>query len=94
MGIKYSGNMGRSGIRGEEPTYRPASYYFDNKHLIPAPRLRLKLFKDGLKEQKCERCGNSEWMGAPIPLELHHKDFNHYNNSFDNLQILCSNCHM
>ena len=33
-------------------------------------------------------------MGQSIPLELHHIDFNHYNNSLDNLQILCSNCHM
>lgn len=33
-------------------------------------------------------------MGKPIPLELHHKDCNHYNNNMDNLIILCSNCHM
>ena len=33
-------------------------------------------------------------MGKPIPLELHHKDLNHYNNDINNLQILCSNCHM
>lgn len=50
--------------------------------------------EDGLKEERCECCGLSEWMGKPIPLELHHKDFNHYNNSLENLQILCANCHM
>lgn len=47
-----------------------------------------------LKGGVCTSCGLSEWMGKPIPLELHHKDFNHYNNSLDNLQILCANCHM
>lgn len=52
------------------------------------------LIDRGIKESKCKCCGLSEWMGKPIPLELHHKDFNHYNNSLDNLQILCANCHM
>ena len=46
---------------------------------------RKRLIEDGLKEAKCERCGLSEWMGLPIPLELHHIDFNHYNNNLDNL---------
>lgn len=52
------------------------------------------LIERGIKENKCECCGLSEWIGKPIPLELHHKDFNHYNNSLDNLQVLCANCHM
>ena len=32
-------------------------------------------------------------MGEKIPLELHHKDGDHFINDFDNLQILCPNCH-
>lgn len=32
-------------------------------------------------------------MSQKIPLELHHIDFNHYNNSIENLQLLFSNCH-
>lgn len=41
---------------------------------------------------KCERCNNTEWLGEPIPLELHHlKDFN--NNSPECTQLLCPNCH-
>lgn len=92
MGIEYSGNQGGKGRA--DSNYHPASYYFDNKHSITASKLRIKLFRDKVKEEKCEYCGNSEWMGKPIPLELHHIDFNHYNNSLDNLQILCSNCHM
>lgn len=57
-------------------------------------RKRIRLIEDGYKEDKCERCGLSEWMGMKIPLELHHKDNNHYNNKLDNLMIVCSNCHM
>lgn len=93
MGIEYSGNQGGKG-NVDDNSYRPASYYFDNQHRITASKLRVKLFRDKIKEEKCECCGLSEWMGKPIPLELHHIDFNHYNNELGNLQILCSNCHM
>lgn len=51
--------------------------------------------KKWLKEDvnKCECCGLSSWMGKSIPLEVHHKDGDTDNNSFDNLQVLCCNCH-
>ena len=34
-----------------------------------------------------------KWLGEPIPLELHHKDGDPFNNELDNLSILCPNCH-
>lgn len=55
--------------------------------------LKLKLFKEGIKEYKCERCGRTEWEGFPIPLELHHLNGVHNDNRLENLQILCPNCH-
>ena len=47
----------------------------------------------GLKEDKCEQCGISEWNNLPISLQLHHIDGNTNNNKLDNLMILCPNCH-
>jgi len=46
-------------------------------------------------EQKghCNKCGLDEWMGEPIALELEHKDGDNQNNSRDNLECLCPNCH-
>lgn len=44
-------------------------------------------------EAKCEICGIESWIGKPIMLQIHHKDGNHENNSIDNLQLLCPNCH-
>lgn len=55
--------------------------------------MKLKLFKDGIKAKSCEICGVSQWQGVELPLELHHKDGDHYNNELSNLMILCPNCH-
>lgn len=41
----------------------------------------------------CQCCGNSEWLGEPIKLNLHHIDEDVSNNSEDNLILVCSNCH-
>jgi len=42
---------------------------------------------------KCNKCGLGEWLGVKIPLELEHKDGNHFNNERNNLEMLCPNCH-
>lgn len=55
--------------------------------------LKKRLIAEGIKQQNCECCGLSEWMGKPLPLELHHINGNHYDNRLNNLQILCPNCH-
>lgn len=46
-----------------------------------------------IRNNKCDVCGNSEWNGKQIPLEIHHIDGNATNQSKDNLQVLCLNCH-
>ena len=91
MGIKYSGNKGGKGIK-QSTQYKPAIEYIKGT-VVKSHILKLKLIRDGIKESKCEKCGLSEWLGFPIPLELHHLDGNHYNNNFNNLKILCPNCH-
>lgn len=91
MGIEYAGNMGQKGIR-KDPKYKTAEEYIQGTN-VKSPVLKAKLIRDGLKKDECEICGVSIWQGVQLPLELHHKDGDHFNNQFDNLQILCPNCH-
>ena len=45
------------------------------------------------QDDKCGRCGISEWLGENLTLELDHIDGNNKNNKRDNLIALCPNCH-
>lgn len=56
-------------------------------------KLKNRLLLEGIKENKCEICGITEWNGNPISMELHHIDGNRFNHSLENLQMLCPNCH-
>ena len=44
---------------------------------------------------KCQSCGWGETniYSNTIPLEVHHIDGDCTNNKFENLQLLCPNCH-
>ena len=90
MGIEYQGNQGMKGFSSNQ--YKTAAEYIKSTY-VKSHILKQKLIRDGIKEEKCEICGISTWQGVKLPLELHHKDNNHFNNEFDNLQILCPNCH-
>lgn len=45
------------------------------------------------QQGKCNHCGISEWNGKEIILEYEHKDGNNQNNSRDNVECICPNCH-
>lgn len=55
--------------------------------------LKQRLLAAGLKENRCELCGITEWEGKPLSMQLHHKDGDGTNNELDNLELLCPNCH-
>ena len=45
--------------------------------------------------EKCQKCGWFEHnpYSNTIPVELEHKDGDYKNNRYDNLELLCPNCH-
>jgi len=55
--------------------------------------LKRRLLREGLKDNRCERCGISDWLAAPLSLALHHINGNGRDNRLENLQFLCPNCH-
>lgn len=80
-------------LKGGKYKKSSAEEYAKKSSYIRSSTLLKKILDDGIRERKCECCGNTEWQGKKIPLELHHIDGNHYNNDFENLQLLCPNCH-
>ena len=72
---------------------RPVEEYLSNQRPIQSYQLKNRLLAEGLKQHKCECCGITEWNGQSTPIELDHIDGNRYNNTIENLRILCPNCH-
>ena len=91
-GIDYKGNQ--SGKGTNKRRYAMSLEEYLNSSLdIQTNKVRKKLLKEGVKEYRCERCGLTEWLGNPIPLELHHKDGDRNHNELSNYELLCPNCH-
>ena len=76
---------------------RPAAMAIDLLLVAGVARSRghvkRRLLRLGLKENRCESCGISEWRGAPLSLALHHVNGDGGDNRLENLQLLCPNCH-
>ena len=74
-------------------------------HLIPLPdllvagrktsrgHLKRRLISAGIKENRCEECGITEWLGQPLNMELHHVNGDRHDNRLENIRFLCGNCH-
>lgn len=87
IGRRFWKNKGRLSQRRDALSF---CYYGSP---ITSHFLKLRLIRDGYKKYECEICKISKWRERDVVLELDHKDNDHLNNEYDNLQILCPNCH-
>ena len=92
MGIVYNGNQSGKGFSKKRNGMTLIEYLNKSKD-IQSNKVRKKLLQEGYKEHRCENCGLTKWLEQPIPLELHHIDGDRYNNTLENFQLLCPNCH-
>ena len=92
MGIDYNGNQSGKGF-SKKTSSMTLMDYLTHSTDIQSNKVRKKLLQEGYKKHCCENCGLTEWLGQPIPLELHHIDGDRNNNTLENFQLLCPNCH-
>lgn len=86
LGLKFENGGARKSIPLEE--------ILDGKHPhLPTMKVKRKLLKEGLFENKCGVCGITDWNGNPLAMELDHIDGNCHNHRLENLRMICPNCH-
>jgi 5-methylcytosine-specific restriction endonuclease McrA len=55
--------------------------------------LKGRLLAAGIKENRCEECGITEWRDKPLNMALHHVNGDGTDNRIENIVFLCPNCH-
>jgi 5-methylcytosine-specific restriction endonuclease McrA len=95
--IKCGLYVTNQGGKGTSKNRRPdisLEEILDGKHpQFQTYKLKHRLYKQGLKKNECEECGITSWNGKEIQCELDHIDGDRTNHRFNNLKILCPNCH-
>ena len=93
-GDLYKPNQGAKGSSKPSKKKIPLEEILEGKHpQYQSNKLRTRLIEEGYKSKRCECCGNTQWLGKPISLEVDHINGISTDHRIENLKILCPNCH-
>lgn len=56
-------------------------------------KLKNRLLKEKIFENKCTCCGVTEWQNKPLKMQLDHINGDNTNHKLENLRMICPNCH-
>lgn len=89
------GNQYKRGTENQK--YVKASEYLKEGSTIKPSKLKLKLIKEGIKQNICENpdcpCKDGMWLNKVLVCQLHHINGDETDNRLENLMMLCPNCH-
>lgn len=89
LGLRWQDKNGQA----SNPNKIPLSEILEGKHpYYQTLKLKKRLIKEGVKENKCEVCGILDWNGKPLEMRLDHLDGNSHNHLLLNLRMICPNC--
>lgn len=90
----YIPNQSGLGMQKVKPEKIPLDEILLGNHpSFQTNKLKRRLLKEKVLENRCWECGIFEWNGTILILELDHIDGNSRNHRIENLRLLCPNCH-
>lgn len=98
-GFEYASQTGKQAIQNKIQELNLSTSHLEKQPILfqiydePQKGSRFQPSLIELRGRRCECCNNTEWLNLPINLEVHHKDGDKCNNTLENLELLCPNCH-
>lgn len=90
----FTGKAWNKGLRGIGKPLKSLEEILVRNSSFQSFKLKKRLFKENLKHPLCEECGWAKTDShGRLPLELDHINGDRHDNRFENLRILCPNCH-
>ncbi len=88
---------GQGHLRGKscewaKPTYEISELLTEN-NTFQTYKLKQRLLKEGLIQNKCSECGVSDWNNKVLNMHLDHINGINNDHRLENLRMLCPNCH-